>query len=105
MTASGQRVGKGTPGGMWNNIRGTVDIITKGSQTTNRILGCEDQCNIVLLHLYNLKTTSGYRFENVVSHHPPLFLRHVTILATPTIHNGAPVIHLDPLYNNIEIDW
>jgi hypothetical protein len=106
MTANGQRYGKGTPGGLWNQVLSDYDMARKGVQTTNRILGCEDQCNQLAFSFANLRTTSGYRFDNVANNPwRALFQKHVTILATPTVRNGAPVIHLDPLNNRITEDW
>jgi hypothetical protein len=80
-------------------MRSTYDILTKGSQTTNRILGCEDQCNQVLPHLYSLRTNYSYYFTNVTVWTP---LRHVYILVTPTGAVGA-TMKLDPLYNAVQI--
>jgi len=105
MNARGQRFGKGTLGGTLNQFKSDYDMLTKGVNNTNRVLGCEDQCNQLQFALANLKTNSGYTFQNVVSHEPPLFLRHVTVLGTPALGSGAPLVHLDPLYNTMKIDW
>jgi hypothetical protein len=102
LTANGQRVGRGTGGGIWNQFRADYDMLTKGTQTTNRILGCEDQCNQLTGDFINLKTNNGYTFQNVVSYNP---LRHVRILATPAFGSGAPSILLDPLYNSVKVGW